>query len=159
LGLWGHGLRERQLLGPGSPATAAEVRVVKTRRYRCCGCRALIEVVPSEVEPRRHYSRCAIGLALALFGVARQSAATVRRRVSPFGVVGSTAASNWTTLRRWIRAIRQGNLFPGLRAVPGTWTARQAAERIAMSLAAHAPPSSAALPLAAQVFAGACATA
>lgn len=133
--------------------------MVKTRRYRCCGCGALIEVVPAEVAPRRHYSRCAIGLALALFGVARESAAAVRRRVSPFGVVGSTAAIGWATLRRWIRAVRAGALFPGVRAVPSDWTARQAAERIAMSLAAHAPPSSAALPLAAQVFAGACATA
>jgi hypothetical protein len=135
------------------------VVVFKTRRYRCCACHALIEVMPAEVEPRRHYSRCAIGLALALFGVAQESAAAVRRRVSPFSVVGSTAVTGWATLRRWIAAVRDGKLFPGLRAVPAAWTARHAAERIAMSLAAHAPASGAALPLAARVFAGACAMA
>jgi hypothetical protein len=155
LGLWGHGLRERQLCGPGTPTAAAQVVVVLARRYLCCACGTVVLVVPAEVAPRRHYSRCAIGLAMALFGIARQSAAEVRRRVSPFGVVGTTAASGWATLRRWVAAVRRGGLLSRVRAVPAAWTARQAAERIASSLAAQAPPSCSALALEAQAFVGA----
>ncbi len=155
LGLWGHGVRERQVNGPLEPSGDARGVVVAVRRYRCHACGAIIQVVPSDVAPRRHYSRSAIGLAVALFGVARRSAAEVRRRVSPWQVVGAAAAAGWAALRRWVAAIRRGGIFPGVRAIPKGFTARQVAERIATTVAAHAPLSCAALALPHQAFVGA----
>lgn len=155
LALWGHGFRDRQVCGPRSPDTPGVVDVVLARRYQCQTCGAVVVVVPAEVAARRHYSRAAMGLAMALFGVGLETAAVIRRRVSPFHVVGSTAARGWATLRRWIRAARDGELFR-VRAIPSAWTARQAAERIATSLAAQAPPSCSSLSLEAQAFVGAC---
>jgi len=128
---------------------------VLARRYQCQSCGAIVIVVPAEVAPRRHYARTAIALAVTLFGVGLETAAAIRRRVSPFQVVGSTAARGWASLRRWIRAVRDGDLFR-VRAIPSSWTARQAAERIATTLAAQAPPSCSSLSLEAQAFVGAC---
>jgi hypothetical protein len=88
LGLWGHGLRERQQRGPLEVGGAAPTVVIRERRYRCRGCGALLVVVPRGVLRGRHYSASAIGLALALFGVVGMSLAEVRRRVSPWPVVG-----------------------------------------------------------------------
>ena len=95
------------------------------------------------------------GEVAALFGVAGQSAAEVRLRVSPWHVVGETAAAGWASLRRWVRAIRRGGIFAAVRAIPAAFTARQAAERIGTTVAAHAPTSCAALPLCHQAFVGA----
>jgi hypothetical protein len=127
------------------------------RRYLCRGCGAVVIVGPREVTARRHYSASAIGWALALFGVARLAAREVRRRVSPWAVVGAAAAAGWQTLRRWARAVRDRALFPRVRASPASFSLRQVAARAATTLAACAPPGIE--PFDAQVFAGACAMA
>jgi hypothetical protein len=129
--------------------------VVVLRRYLCRNCGAVVAVGPREVTARRHYSASAIGWALALFGVAQLAAREVRRRVSPWAVVGAAAAAGWQTLRRWAKAVREGGLFPGVRASPESFSLRQVAARAATTLAASAPPSIE--ELGPRVFAGACA--
>jgi hypothetical protein len=153
----GHGLRERQQRGPLEPGAPPVTVVVQGRRY-LCGCGAVILVVPRGVVPRRHYSGGAIGWALALFGVAKLAAREVRRRVSTWAIVGDAAFGGWATLRRWVGAVRHGDLFARVRLAPCA-TARQVAERAAATLAAHAPPSVAHEPLEAQAFRGAAAMA
>jgi hypothetical protein len=81
---------------------------------------------------------CAIGWAVALFGIERLSAAKVRARVAPRGRLGATAAAGWMQLLRWVRAIRDRALFAVVRATPATWTPRQVAERAASTLAGWA---------------------
>jgi hypothetical protein len=83
MGLHGHGVRSRQVLGPltwGGLPLALEVWV---RRYRCTRCRATCTVVPREVLTRRLYSAPAIAMALALFGLLSRTVAQVREAVSP----------------------------------------------------------------------------
>ncbi|HXA55556.1 MAG TPA: hypothetical protein VNV37_11850 [Solirubrobacteraceae bacterium] len=90
-------------------------------------------VVPRGVLPRRHFSAGAIALALyRLVGGAR--VVDIRREV---GGQGETSA--WPTLRRWLLAGRQSWLWTCVRASPPDWGPRQVAERIAMTLLAHAP--------------------
>ena len=135
--LHGHGTRERLVRGPLRPdGTPEEVEIVG-RRYRCQRCGAVLLVVPRGVLRSRLFSANAIGLALALWALHRLSACDVRRRVSPWGVVGDTAAAGWASLRRWVR--QAPRLFPGVRPCPDDWTDRQRAERIATTLAACAP--------------------
>lgn len=149
----GHGVRDRQQLGPDAPGAAPVMIVVPIRRYRCEACSAVITVVPLGVVARRHYSAQAIVLALALFGVERRTPRAVRAAVSPWRIIGA-AASGWITLRRWIAAVRARTLLRDTRrASPGA-TARQIAERAATSAAAHALPSLRHLPLVAQAFDG-----
>ncbi|MCG8422105.1 MAG: hypothetical protein MJE77_29630 [Proteobacteria bacterium] len=69
LGIWGHGLRERQLLGPLEPDGLPQRVDIKVRRYLCRHCKAVMVVVPRGVLPRRYYTGCAIALAMALLGV------------------------------------------------------------------------------------------
>jgi len=141
LWLWGHGLRERQQRGPLEAGGVPQTVVIRARRYRCRGCGALVAVVPRGVLRGRHYSAGAIGLALVLFGVVGLPLAEVRSRVSPWPVVGETAQTTWLAVRRWIRAIRERRLFARVRATPATWSARQIAERAAMTLEALASPT------------------
>jgi hypothetical protein len=128
---------------------------LRFRRYQCQHCGAVIVVLPRGPIGRRLYSACAIGLALALFGSARLPPGEVRRRVSPWRIVGPSAAGRWITLRRWVGAIEAGTLFPGVRAVPTGFSGRQLAERAATTLAAHAPPGLDSGPITARAFAGA----
>jgi hypothetical protein len=151
----GHGMRERQQRGPLDVGAPATVVVVRVRRYLCHGCEQTLTVVPSEVTARRHYSAAAIALAIALYGAAGLTPSAVRYQVSPWRVIGATAATGWVTLRRWLRAVRRGELFGGVRASPAGFTLRRVAERAAMTLAACAPPSAAAWPIERQAFAGA----
>jgi hypothetical protein len=155
----GHGLRERQQRGPTAPDATPVVQVVALRRYRCVGCAAVIAVVPRDVEPRRHYSRPAIALALALWSLAHLSPAEVRRRISPWPIVGATAAAEgWCSLRRWARAAGAGRLFKAVdRELVGTL--REIAGWLAVLALGHAPPSLRHLPREAQVFHGAVAMA
>jgi hypothetical protein len=136
LGLIGHGLRERQLRGPAAVDAAPTTRVVLVRRYLCVRCAAVITVVPCEVQPRRHYSRPAIALALTLFALFAMSAATIRTAISPWPV---TATPGWRTFRRWLSAVRRGALFPS--AASPAASSRQIAERVAQVAMSHAPPS------------------
>ena len=108
-------------------------------------------VVPADVLPGRLYTGPAIALALALWAVLEMTAAAVRARVSPFPIIGPTAAGGWITLRRWAFDIRGRKLFAISRTAPPDFTARQHAERAASAVRALAP---AGLPLADAVFAG-----
>jgi hypothetical protein len=111
--------------------------VLRVRRYRCRGCRAVCTVVPRGVVRRRHFGAGAIGWALFLYGHEHLSARAVRAHVGGFG---SPDAGDWVTLRRWLAAVAQGGLFR-VRRSPEDFTARQTAERAAMTLASFAPPA------------------
>jgi hypothetical protein len=139
LGLHGHGLRERHQWGPAALGAAAAVIAILARRYRCQPCGAVVLVVPRGILRRRLYSAGAIALALALWGVSGLAPPEVRRRVSPFTIVGATAAAGWASLRRWSRAVRARRLFPVVRALPAEASLRQVAARAATTLAAYAP--------------------
>lgn len=155
LGLWGHGVRERQSRGPLEPFGKPETVVITIRRYLCRACRAVIQVVPRGVLAFRLFSASAIALALALFGVRGLSMAAVRERVSPWHRVGATAGESWLGLRRWIGAIRQRRMFSCVRRSPPGFTAREVAERTAMTLSALAPPLVSESEVEARVFSGA----
>jgi hypothetical protein len=149
--LHGHGLRGRLVRGPLRPDGQPEEVEIFARRYRCRRCGAVVQVVPRGVLRARLFSASAIALALGLWALRGLPAREVRRRVSPWSAVGSTSAAGWASLRRWVR--QAPRLFPGVRASPDGWSARQKAERIAAALAAEAPE--AAGPLVARVFVGA----
>lgn len=110
----------------------------------------MVSVVPREVRARRHFAAGAIALALFVFGRATGSAAEAARRAGSW----ASGTGPWRLLRRWIAAVDGRALFPGVRASPPGWSPRQRAERIAMTLAAHAPASIEANE-AARAFAGA----
>jgi hypothetical protein len=155
LQIWGHGLRDRQSRGPLTPLGDPVEVTLRVRRYQCRPCRAVIVVVPLGVIAGRLFAAAAIGLALALFGVEGVPLREVRQRVSPWRRVGATAHGSWLALRRWVRAIRQRRLFASVRHWPAHFTARQVAERAAMTLGALAPPSLAHEVIVQRVFAGA----
>lgn len=136
--LHGHGLRERHQWGPVETGAAPSLISVFVRRYQCQPCGAMVVVVPRGLVRRRLYSGSAIALALALYGAVGLTPAEVRRRVSPFRIVGPTAAPRWASLRGWCRAVRAGRLFPTVRALPAEATLRQVAARAATTLAAYA---------------------
>jgi hypothetical protein len=106
----GHGLVERQVLGPQSAGGRPAALVVKLRRYRCRECRAILVVGPRGLVLRRVYGAGAIALAFAAYGHGATSVA-VRARTSPWRVVGGSAADRWPTLVRWIEAARRGKVF------------------------------------------------
>jgi hypothetical protein len=151
----GHGTRERQVCGPDAPGAAPGLIVVTARRYRCVRCSAVSIVVPREVQGRRLYSASAIGLALALWGLALATAAEVRRRVSPFKILGDAAVGGWVTLRRWARAVALRQLFPASPDPGGGVPLRRVAQSAAAALAASAAPTSRALALEHRAFLGA----
>lgn len=139
LGVIGHGLRERQFLGPLEADGPAQQVVLRVRRY-VCRCGALLTVVPSGVVSGRRYTVPAIVLALALWGVAGLPAREVRGRTSPWRHVGREAAGRWRQLGRWVSAIRAGRLLPRAR-VPARGTPREHAAEIAHQAGAHALPT------------------
>jgi hypothetical protein len=154
LGLWGHGVRRRQVRGPLAVDGPPVLVEIQARRYRCRGCGAIVLVVPRGLVARRVFTASAIALALALFGVEAWPLPRVRAAVNPWTILGATAAAGWLAVRRWVRAVRQGRLFPRVRLDPADRTARQVAARTAHLLAALGPPLGGAA-LRAQVFAGA----
>jgi ferredoxin len=99
----GDGTRERQVRGPATPEGPPVMTTVRARRYQCQRCGACMVVVPREIMPRRLYTACAIGLALAMWALLGATEAAVRTRISPFAVVGATACGGWITLRRCSR--------------------------------------------------------
>jgi hypothetical protein len=141
LGLWGHGLRLRQLRGPPAPGTPPRQAEFLERRYDCQHCPAILTVVPSETVARRHYAATAIAFALALYGLSGQSHDEVRTQVSPSRVVGVSAQRRWVTLGRWIDAVARRDLFAALPAIAPNVSRRDLARRAAMAIGAHAPPS------------------
>ena len=100
-------------------------------------------VAPRGVARRRHYGHAAIALALALWAVAGDTAATVRRRVCDWPIRGA-AATGWRTLHRWADAAR---------AELGIDARRVAAARAAQLAAGRAPPQLAG-PLSELAYAG-----
>lgn len=155
LQIWGHGLCDRQQRGPLEPLGDPVEITIRVRRYVCRLCRAVIVVVPLGVIAGRLFCAAAIGLAVALFGGAKLPMGEVRRRVSPWQHVGTSAEGSWLSLRRWVHAIRAGRLFASVRASPSGCMAREIAARAAQTLAALAPPSLASVAIEHRVFAGA----
>lgn len=136
VGLHGHGLRDRQVRGPivvGDPATET---VIVCRRYRCTACGAIVTVVPCGIEPRRHYGRAAICMALALWALEGWSVMAVRARV---GTWRNPLATSWRTLRRWAAAVAAGGWSWCDGA--GGLAPRAAAARAAQIAAGRAPPT------------------
>jgi len=133
--LVGHGVVERQVLGPRAPGQAPEQVVLRLRRYRCRACRAVVVVGPCGLARRRWYGAGAIALALARYARGEGSAA-VRSRTSPSRVVGGSATERWATLTRWIEAARCGQLF-GVTGLGGLGR-RRVAEQVVLALAARA---------------------
>ena len=129
--------------------------VVVARRYRCVPCGAVLIVVPCEVRGRRVYSACAIGLALALWGLLEATAGQVRGRVCPAKVLGAAGVTGWATLRRWARDIRRRRLFPSSPDPDPCGSLRLVAARAASALAARADPTTRALLLEQRAFLGA----
>lgn len=151
----GHGSRERQLWGPAAPDEPPQMLSVRARRYRCVPCGAVLLVVPRGVCGRRVYSACAIGFALALWGLALATAAEVRRRVSPARRLGDAAVTGWATLRRWAGEVARRRLFPEAPDPGPSASLRQIAASAAAALAASADPTTRLLPLAHRAFLGA----
>lgn len=136
LGLHGHGVRERQLRGPVAVGRAPEIITVVVRRYRCRHCGAVMTIVPRGVIPKMLYAAGPIALALFLYGVELLPTREVRSRVSPWKIVGES--TGWPSLRRWLAA--PARMWRTVRASPEHFSSRQRAERVATSLAGHAPP-------------------
>jgi hypothetical protein len=155
LSIIGHGVRARQLRGPMSATAAPTIETVDVRRYLCVRCDAVITVAPCEVEPRRHYTRPAIVLGLALWGLFGEGAAVVRRTVSPWRI---KATAGWPTLRRWVAAVARQTLIPMARPA-STATARAIAASAAQVALACVPPTKRGEPERVQVFLGAVAMA
>jgi hypothetical protein len=131
---------------------------IVARRYRCRACAAIVLVVPRGLIARRLFAAGAIALAFALFGIERLPLPRVRAAVNPWRRIGATAAAGWLAVRRWVRAVRQHRLFPGVRLGPADRTARHVAARTAHTLGARGPVAVHAASVAA-VFAGASAVA
>ena len=140
LGLWGHGVRLRQVRGPLVPEGPAQVVTLEARRYVCRGCGATVTVLPRGLVARRYYAASAIGIALFLVGVLGLGLGEVRQRVCAWP--SSFEGGVWAAPRRWVGAIAQGRLFGAIRDSPAAFTMRRQAERAAMTLLAMAPPPS-----------------
>ena len=149
----GHGVRERQLRGPREPGAKPEELTIGQRRFRCRKCGAVMVVAPAQVLRYRLFSSVAIASSLVLYGVEFFAAARVRQLISPWRVVGATAARSWKTLGRWIAAIQSHTLLPITRPLPHK--PKAAASAAALLLAALAPPSFRVYSLAHQAAAGA----
>lgn len=136
----GHGLRDREVVGPFDHEDAGgNVIVLRLRRYRCRACRAVLTVVPRGVLLGRRFSAFAIAWALALFGLLGLPVIAVRTRVTSWRAAPFTTNLAWASLLRWARAVHDGRLFPGLpRAAPPA-TLRRIAQRAAMALGGEAP--------------------
>lgn len=115
-------------------------RSIEKRRYVCTKCGATLEVAPRGVLRRRQYTACAIGLALALFGLELHSPREVRDAIAPTASHRAPEeGASWSTVRRWAQEAKEGTLTEDSRACPETFTRRQAAERLAMTLQGLGP--------------------
>jgi hypothetical protein len=153
--LHGHGLRARDQWGPPDATAPPELGEIIGRRYECQRCDAVLLVLPRGVLQRRLYSAAAIALALALWGVDDLASAEVRARVSPWRIIGDTAARGWASLRRWAKAVRAGALFACVRGSGEGSRLREIAARAATTVAAYAPSRADALPTSTRAFLGA----
>jgi hypothetical protein len=147
--LHGHGVRDRQVLGPPEVGLASTTLLVACQRYLCTACGAVVMVVPRGIEPRRHYGRAAICLALALWALVGQPTTVVRAQVC--ARPGAATTTSWRTLRRWVAAVAAG-AWPWCRTAAGL-TALVAAARAAQ-IAAGLAPAMTPGPIWAQAYAG-----
>jgi hypothetical protein len=132
----GHGLRSRDVEGPGEPGEAPASTTVAARRYRCRSCGAVLVVVPRGVGRALRYTLDAIGYALALWGYAQATAEQARQAVSGAKARGLSAPEQWSSLRRWAGAAPR--LF-GSGAPRAGGTLREQAKRLSSWLASQAP--------------------
>lgn len=133
LGIHGHGVVSRQLWGPAEPGGGPTLGEVQIRRYRCVACHVVMMVGPAGVLRYRRYSAAAIALAFALWGLMLLPEREVRRRVSPWRILGSAAAHRWPSLRRWVAAVSAGRMWPCVQVRP-EGSARKLGARIAQAL-------------------------
>ena len=148
LGLHGHGLRDRQVRGPPAITAPSAMLMIACRRYLCVTCGAVLTVVPLGIEPRRHYGRAAICLALALWALGGQPTVRVRDRV---GNWMSYATTSWRAVRQWAAAAAAG-AWTWCRGAAGL-PIRTAAARAAQIAAGRAPPGTSG-PIDALAYAG-----
>jgi len=141
LGLWGHGLRSRQLRGPLEPNGPPQLVEVQLRRYLCRCCKATVTVGPRGVLPRRLYAAGVIALALCLYGLLGWNAFSIREKICPWTVMGHAAPGGWATLLRWIADVKASKLLPAIRPCPAEFRPRQVAERAAAGCCAQATPT------------------
>lgn len=128
--LHGHGQRERHVVN-AVDSDHAERLELKLRRYACQRCKSIIVVGPRGLLSGRLYTAMAIGLALWLWAVRKQSDAAVRVSSCAVDYRGLSRPERWTTLRRWARAARDGGLWSSPPSTAPAWTLRQCAERVA----------------------------
>lgn len=148
--LHGHGLRERQVRGLRAPGEAPSLVVIRARRYACQRCGAVVLVVPIAVGARRLFDLATIAFALARWCVDRVASRAVRDEVSPLRFIGDSARRAWSQLRRWARQAA-GILRPPRRlAEDGSLASTHG---VLTAIAARAPLSLAARPLAERAFA------
>src|SRR5690606_17527037 len=110
LGIYGHGLRERMVLGVLSVEGALGVHQIALRRYRCLGCRAILVVGPWDLLPDLLYSLVTVVVALAQWALGATKA-SVRAQLGAFSVVGVSTLRGWPSLRRWADRAAQGRLL------------------------------------------------
>jgi hypothetical protein len=137
--LHGHGVRVRRLRGPVTADGRPTEFEVLVRRYACQRCRAVITVGPRGLLPRRRYTAMAIALALWMWSVRRLTDAAVRNTTCPVAETGVSRPERWTTLRRWGRAARDGELWSS-PAVDEGWSLRRCAERVVRCLWSRGAP-------------------
>src|SRR5688572_10573021 len=131
VGLVGHGLRERVVLGPAIASQAPEELTIQLRRYRCRSCKAVVTVAPRAVLYRMLYSGLAVAVALSLWVVAGLASWKVRSRVSPRFGAPSEREHGWRSVGRWARHAERW--WRWLRLRPGderVW-ARQIVQQLA----------------------------
>lgn len=122
LGLYGHGLRDREVRLPPLVAGGSPTNVVlDLRRYLCRHCGATCTVGPAGLLARRRFSGLAIAAAFVFWALDGHSASTVRRAVSADQTLGKTAKDGWAALKRWARAVTWGLPLPKPAA---SWRAR-----------------------------------
>ena len=136
VGLHGHGLRDRQVRGPPEVGAPSVQLMIACRRYLCTTCDAVLTVVPRGIEPRCHYGRAAICMALALWALGGQPTTVVRDRICSWP---SRAATSWRSLRRWAAAVAAG-AWSWCEAATGLMP-RAAAARAGQIAAGRAPPA------------------
>jgi hypothetical protein len=141
LGLVGHGIRQRQMLGPRTAEGRPEVLILHLRRYRCRHCGVIVTSAPAGLLRYVLYGAVAIALALGLWAHARQSGVKVRARVSPWRA-GTERWHGWRSLWRWARSAA-ARLWPGLQVA--AVEARQQALLVVTQLAARAAEASGAI--------------
>ena len=132
----GHGLRKRQVWGPRELEGPPEKVAVLCRRFRCRGCRCVMQVVPAEVGYRLRYSLPAVTAALAMWALEKQRQDDVRAVFSPTIAARGGNPLTWPSLARWTRARDQ--LWPSLH-ISAEPTLRQTAARLVAATCARMP--------------------